>query len=469
MIKLKHELDLCPMVLASRTNPKTGKAPLVIRVGLKKCKPSQISISKAVNPENWDPDTKQISSREPNYKRINKKTQESLVDLGRIYDQLFASMEKVTPSLIRKAFKGEDVSEEPKGKNAVPSFTLIEMFDDFIVKFSKLVDKEERSDGTLRQWRSTRKKVIEFLFHQTEILDVTFPQITPMFGEQMYEYLTTEVKEPLSDATAKNRIKKVKQIIKIAVKQQIIESNPIADFQCGGDTNEVIPLENEEIVAIIKKDFKIQRLQEVADAYIFQIFTGFAYQDLYDLRPENIKLVGPANERWLCKHRGKTGVYEVVPMLPIIEEIIEKYKDHPVCIKRGTLLPILSNTHFNGYLKEIADLCGIERDLNTHLARHTFADIMLNLGMPLEDVSKMLGHKSIRTTQRYCKIRTVRIQRNYNKFVRPILSRLSTLSDVIQQLNLNPDIDPRKPYTTYAESSYSANVTVNFNYISKTG
>ncbi len=134
------------------------------------------------------------------------------------------------------------------------------------------------------------------------------------------------------------------------------------------------------------------------------------------------------------------------------------------------LLPILSNTHFNAYLKEIADICGIERDLNTHLAWHTFADIMLNLGMPLEDVSKMLGHKSIRTTQRYCKIRLIRIQRNFNEFVRPILSRLSTLSETIQeQINLNPDIDPIKPATTYAEPSVSSNVGYRFNYISKTG
>lgn len=154
-------------------------------------------------------------------------------------------------------------------------------------------------------------------------------------------------------------------------------------------------------------------------------FTGFAYQDLFDLKAENIRYIGPTNEPWLCKHRGKTGVYKVVPILPIVQEIFDKYKDHPTCIKRGTLLPILSNSHFNGYLKEIAAICGIERELNTHLARHTFADIMLNLGMPLADVSKMLGHKSIRTTQRYCKIRLIRIQRNYNEFVRPVLSRLT--------------------------------------------
>lgn len=105
----------------------------------------------------------------------------------------------------------------------------------------------------------------------------------------MYEYLTLDIQEPLSDATAKKHIKKAKQIIKMAVKRQIIPNNHIQDFQCGGDTNEVIPLDDAQILSIIGKDFKIKRLQEVADAYIFQIFTGFAYQDLYDLKPENIR------------------------------------------------------------------------------------------------------------------------------------------------------------------------------------
>ncbi len=106
-------------------------------------------------------------------------------------------------------------------------------------------------------------------------------------------------------------------------------------------------------------------------------------------------------------------------MLPLIEQLIERYKDHPKCILRGVLMPINSNTKYNGYLKEIAEICGIKRNLTTHLARHTFADIMLNLGMPLEDLGKMLGHRSIRTTQRYCRVSIRRLQKNFNQFIRP--------------------------------------------------
>src|SRR5690606_36635487 len=141
----------------------------------------------------------------------------------------------------------------------------------------------------------------------------------------------------------------------------------------------------------------------------------FAYQDIYDLTPENIVLVGRKKERWLVKHRGKTDVGEMVPILPIVEELIAKCRNHPYCITDNKLIPVKSNYRYNSYLKEIADLCEIRditgniRKLDTHDARHFFADMMLNNGVPLEDVSKMLGHKSIRTTMRYCRVRKSRI------------------------------------------------------------
>ena len=110
----------------------------------------------------------------------------------------------------------------------------------------------------------------------------------------------------------------------------------------------------------------------------------------------------------------------MVPILPVVDEVIRKYKDHPYCRVTGKLLPVNSNARYNSYLKELAIICNIARELNTHLDRHTFADIMLNSGVLLEDVSKMLGHKSVRTTQRYAKVRKSRISRNMEK-VRSLL------------------------------------------------
>ncbi len=435
MEKIKHVLSVLPMVLGTESKLRAdGKGPMKVRITLN-CNEEEIFLKTNVTPENWLPKQKQVSKNEENYRQINEKLKAVEIDLKRIYDRLFLEHDRVTPLMIKRVYLGKPAIEPPKKEKEKEKLTLMQAFDQFIQKFAKLVKKKKRSDGTLRQWKSSKKKVIEFLSftenkekeqnEKQEVetaekeIDILFPDISPDFGDEMFEYLTLEAESKLADATAKKHIKKLKQILKIAVKKKIILENPIADFVCGGDTNEVIPLEWEEVERINRKDFGIDRLNEVADAFVFQCLTGFAYQDLYGLSPENIILVGPQKERWLCKHRGKTGVMEIVPMLPILEKLIEKYKDHPVCKKRNSLLPILSNTKFNGYLKEIAVICRIPRELHTHLARHTFADIMLNLGMPLEDVGKMLGHKSIRTTQRYAKVRKDRIRDNFNKFVRP--------------------------------------------------
>lgn len=139
------------------------------------------------------------------------------------------------------------------------------------------------------------------------------------------------------------------------------------------------------------------------------LLCGIHYQDVYALRPSHITKVGSKGERWLQKDRGKTKVLEMVPLLPVAEEIIARYAYHPYCRIKNCLLPINSNARYNNYLKELAVICDIDRELNTHLARHTFADMMLNNGVPIEDVARMLGHKNIRTTQRYTRVGKERI------------------------------------------------------------
>lgn len=466
MERFKHELDLLPMVLGTQSKLRAnGKGPLVIRITLN-CLSEELSLSTTVNPQNWLVDKKEVSKEEDNYKLINKNIKAVEVDLRRIYDKLYLEDYNVSPLMIKRVYFGKSpipiIDEKPKQEES-----MLSIFEFYIDKFNTLVQKGKRSDGTLRQWKSTKKKVSEFLAWKYSKDDIKFPDISVDFGDEMFDYLTIEVSHPLAEPTAKKHIKKTKQILKLAVKKKLIPINPIADFVCGGDTNEVIPLEWEEVERIYDKEFCIQRLDEVADAFIFQCFTGFAYQDLFNLTPKNIVLFGPTKEKWLCKHRGKTGVYEIVPILPVIEQLIEKYKDHPICKQRGSLLPILSNTNFNGYLKEIGTICGIERDLNTHLARHTFADIMLNLGMPLEDVSKMLGHKSIRTTQRYARVKKLRIHENFKKFVRPFVHFASKQTQELPSslpLMQNETVALEDMYDYNSNHNSTSNSTIKYTY-----
>ena len=149
---------------------------------------------------------------------------------------------------------------------------------------------------------------------------------------------------------------------------------------------------------------KIIRLQHAKDMFVFSCYTGLAYIDVYELSPQNVSL-GIDGEYWISTYRHKTDIPVRIPLLPQALEIIEKYKNNPRVLESGRLLPVYANQLLNSYLKEIADFCGIEKPLTFHIARHTFATtVTLTNGVPIETVSKLLGHTSIKTTQIYAKV-----------------------------------------------------------------
>ena len=167
---------------------------------------------------------------------------------------------------------------------------------------------------------------------------------------------------------------------------------------------ERVYLSEEEIQNIINKDFKTERLSLVRDIFLFSCFTGLAYIDVKNLTKSHIS-IGIDGEKWIFTHRQKTESASKIPILPVTQMIIDKYADHPKSNNEDRLLPILTNQKMNAYLKEIAGVCEIEKELTFHIARHTFATtVTLTNGVPIESVSKMLGHKNLRTTQHYAKV-----------------------------------------------------------------
>jgi integrase len=163
-------------------------------------------------------------------------------------------------------------------------------------------------------------------------------------------------------------------------------------------------LTEEELNRIYNKRFSSERLTLVKDIFIFSCYTGLAYVDVKGLKKDHIG-IGMDGQKWIFKNRQKTDTKSKIPVLPIAQEIIQKYEDHPRCLNEEAILPILTNQKMNAYLKEIGDLCDISKEITFHMARHTFAtSITLTNGVPIETVSKMLGHKNIQTTQHYAKI-----------------------------------------------------------------
>jgi site-specific recombinase XerD len=182
-------------------------------------------------------------------------------------------------------------------------------------------------------------------------------------------------------------------------------------------------LTEEELNRIYNKRFSSERLTLVKDIFIFSCYTGLAYVDVKGLKKDHIA-IGIDDEKWIFKNRQKTDTKSKIPVLPIAQEIIQKYENHPRCLNEDAILPILTNQKMNSYLKEIGDLCDIHKEITFHMARHTFAtSVTLTNGVPIETVSKMLGHKNIQTTQHYAKILDKKVSEDMqilrNKFNTP--------------------------------------------------
>lgn len=410
---------------------KDGRAPLYCKITIDG-KDKDVSTGRKVHPNFWDVDNKRDIEPGPEAKKTNLKIDQLKVDLERHFTVLQSQHENVLPIMLKNAYNGKPAhfGENLAGEKSVHCQTILQAFDAFIATFGKRVDKGLRANGTLTHWKTTKTKVADFIKYKYRQNDLALVDIKYLFAKSFLDYLTLEVERPLAEATAKTHIKKTKQILRACANADLIPKNPIDDFICGGDEPEVFPLELYEVEKIYLKDLPIKRLAEVRDAFIFQCFTGFAYQDLYALTKENIVRVGKNGDRWLIKDRGKTEVTEMVPVLPIVDDIINKYARDPYCLRKGCLLPVNSNTKYNAYLKELAAICGVQRELKTHLARHTFADLMLNNGAPLEDVQRMLGHKSIRTTHRYAQVRKQRISENMDKVKSVLFDNLGKLKKV---------------------------------------
>ena len=278
---------------------------------------------------------------------------------------------------------------------------LIPIFQDHNNKIKELVGKEYAA-GTLERYKTSLSHTIEFLQWKYKVSDIEINKIDHAFVTD-YEFWLRSVRN-CANNTAVKYIKNFNKIIKLCLANDWLDKNPFANYKSKVKEVERVYLSEEEIQSIINKDFKTERLSLVRDIFLFSCFTGLAYIDVKNLTKSHIS-IGIDGEKWIFTHRQKTETASKIPILPVTQMIIDKYLDHPKSNNEDRLLPILTNQKMNAYLKEIAGVCEIEKELTFHIARHTFATtITLTNGVPIESVSKMLGHKNLRTTQHYAKV-----------------------------------------------------------------
>ena len=278
---------------------------------------------------------------------------------------------------------------------------LVPIFEEHNNKIKELLGIEY-APGTYERYQTSLKHTKDFLNWKYSISDIDITKIDHAFITD-YEFYLRSVRK-CANNTAVKYIKNFNKIIKLCLANDWLEKNPFANYKSKVKEVERVYLSEGEIQNIINKDFKTERLSLVRDIFLFSCFTGLAYIDVKNLTKSHIS-IGIDGDKWIFTHRQKTESASKIPVLPVTQMIIDKYADHPQAINEDKLLPILSNQKMNAYLKEIAAVCEIEKELTFHIARHTFATtVTLTNGVPIESVSKMLGHKNLRTTQHYAKV-----------------------------------------------------------------
>jgi site-specific recombinase XerD len=214
-----------------------------------------------------------------------------------------------------------------------------------------------------------------------------------------------------------------KKIVLICVKNKWLPGDPFSNFKLTRKQVERTALTDEELQRIAGKDFDNDRLSNVRDIFLFSCYTGLAYVDVKNLKRVDIQK-GVDGEQWIFINRQKTNALSRIPLLKEANQIIRKYDRHPKCIVTGEVLPVLTNQKMNAYLKEIADCCNIKLELTYHIARHTFATtVTLNNGVPIETVSKMLGHATIKQTQHYAKTLDFKVSEDMNKLKKRLVKK----------------------------------------------
>jgi site-specific recombinase XerD len=264
---------------------------------------------------------------------------------------------------------------------------------------------------TLQRYEVADRHVKTYLERQNK-KDIELVELNHEFITGFEHYL--KVVAGCQHNSAMKHIKALKKVVGIALSRDLIRIDPFKSYKITTMKVDRGYLNEWELEMITDLKLRMPRTELVRDLFLVQCYTGLAYKDLYELAPENIQ-VGVDGEKWIFIKRRKTDTPCHIPILPPVEPILIKYADHPTAKQRGKLLPVFSNQKMNSYLKEIADLAGIHKQLTTHMARHTFATtIALSNGLPIETTSKILGHTKIPTTQIYGRILDHKIAEDMN-------------------------------------------------------
>ncbi len=407
-MKTSKTFSILFWINASRA--KNNEAEIYARVTVDR-KRVNISLKRKVNVNLWDVKKKRVKGHTTSAKQINNYLDQTYAKLFQVYQDLKYKGELITAQLIKANYNGED--ENTKS------------IQDLIKYHSKKIENT-LAPGSIRNFGITENYINRFLEKKKKTSDIYLKQLDFKFLCDFESYLANywPAGHPrgMSNNTIMKHIQRLRKIITLGYHMEWIDKDPFVRWKPVYEKKEREFLSENELSNMELQEFQQERLERVRDLFVFSCYTGISYIDIMNLTQDNI-LLGIDGGNWIFTHRQKTKIKVKIPLLGKAEELMNKYKDHPMTIVSGTLFPKITNEKLNAYLKDVAFVCGIKKNLTFHMARHTFATtITLSNGVPIETVSKLLGHSKIATTQIYARV----LERKVSEDINALKRKLST-------------------------------------------
>lgn len=379
---------------------KDDKAPIYLRVTVDG-KRFEMATGKSVEEKMWNNSTNRVKGKSETARIVNNYLLKLEDEVNEYRLKIDNGETPIKVDDFRKKFQG--------GKGN--AYTLIHVFEEN----NKLVKQglgHKYSESTFNQYKTTLARLKVFLDKEYNISDIELSQLDVGFIARFDSFLRLNYK--IGDNTVAKYLKQLKKVIHYSMTLRYLRFDPFDGYKISYSEVDRGFLSEEELKNIENKVFRIKRLGEVRDVFIFVCYTGLSYGDLNTLSYENI-IKGIDGKNWIKFERKKTGVISSIPILKQAQTILDKYSRDPECLAYNRLLPIKSNQKLNSYLAEIAELCEIDKHITMHLGRHTFATtVTLTNGVSIESVKQMLGHKNLSTTQIYSRITDTKVSNDMN-------------------------------------------------------
>jgi len=377
-----------------------GIKPIYLRITVDGI-PKEISTGRQCDPDRWNANTGRCNGTKEDAKLLNAFLDILQTKVYEVRRKLLEKNEIITSERLKNTLKGTDGTAR----------MIMKIFQQHNDEVKNLVGKDF-APGTLERYKTSYDHTKSFMEWKYGVSDLDIKKLDYEFVSQ-YEFWLKSVRN-CNHNTSIKYISNFRKIVNRCIRNGWLERDPFVGFKM--TKKEVVPefLTEHEIKIIVKKKFVSDRLNEVRDVFIFCCYTGLAFVDVEKLKSSEIG-IGIDGSKWIFTNRQKTETLSRIPLLPAAIDILERYKNHHGCVNSGKVLPVLSNQKYNDYLKEIASICGINKKFTTHTARHTFATtVTLSNGVPMESVSKMLGHKNLMTTQHYAKVLDKKLSEDMN-------------------------------------------------------